>query len=181
MRALLIYLFAIGVFIAGGYAGLSWLARPPTIGHAASVQQNAARSSKETSPSDADGAAQERSSERALEQHRGSPSVNRRDDTMVTTPPEPAPAIGGDRFQTVGSSHEHTRTVSLPKGTDTPGPRPLSNVAPPTKDFRTTRDNVARWRNSRAQGEPHRQRRLVEMLKDPLTFDCVSCLLFSNR
>lgn len=206
MRA---FLIAIGIFIAGGYAGLSWLATPPTIDHAGSLQQNAASSSKETSLSDTDGAAQERSSdqERSSEmahgidqlkatrppaeqtattkQNRGSPSVNRRDDTMATTPPEPGPSVGRDRFQTVGSSHERMRTASLPKGTDTPDPRLLSNVAPPTKNLRTTGDNVARWRkerlSSRAQGDPHRQRRLVEALKNPLTFDCVSCLLFSSR
>jgi hypothetical protein len=177
MRALLIYLFTIGIFIAGGYAGLSWLTRPPTIGHTVSPQQNAARSSKETSPSHTTGAAQQRSSETAhgIDQLKAAgPSTER------AAPPEQAPSVGRDHLQTVGLSHEH-----IPAGTNRPDPRSPSTVAPPTETSRMTENNGAGPRkvrlSSRIQREPHRQRRLVEMLNNPLTFDCMSCLLFGNR
>jgi hypothetical protein len=52
MRAALIYSVAVGIFVAGGYAGLDWLANPSTTaGDVVSRPQPAATTSNETMPS----------------------------------------------------------------------------------------------------------------------------------
>jgi hypothetical protein len=66
MRAALIYFVAVGIFVAGGYAGLHWLANPSkTAGDVVSRLQPAATTSNENMPSKPARAAQERFSNKS--------------------------------------------------------------------------------------------------------------------
>jgi hypothetical protein len=122
-----------------------------------------------------------------LEQHRGAhASLQARPEPTPAAPPEQSGTVNQD-VQTAGSVRDEdiqsNGANSSSKGNDI---RSAINRPPKVKlardGSRTMRDNgnvqEKMRQSSRTLNSPHQQQRLSELLRDPLAFNCMNCLLF---
>jgi hypothetical protein len=157
MRAAFIYFLAVGIFVAGGYAGLFWLVNmSTTVGDRASRPQPAANE--------------------AQDKHR------RLYPAPEARPEAPAQQQVTTDLQTVGSARSH-QAFSPSTGFEV-DPTPGARVKAATDGSRMIGENGNRLGkvqlSSGTRNGRHSHGRFARLLKDPLALNCITCLMFDR-
>jgi hypothetical protein len=191
-------LLAIGLFTAGGYAALVWLANPSTTGKdAVSRPQHAVTILNENVA--ATGSPAERCMPigltargdlifplqcRELRGRRTHPAPAARPELALAVRPEQSARV--DHVpQTVGSAHNQNVVNSPSKGSgerSAVDPKPRAKVKTATQGSRVIGENRKRledvWLSSRTLSD--RRQRFAELINHPLARNCINCLLFGR-
>jgi hypothetical protein len=185
---------AMGIFIAGGYVALVWLANPLTTGNDGTSRPQHAATNSEKMPAPAERCMPVGLTARGdfifpvqcreLRDRLTYPAAEARPELAFAVRPEQSTRV--DHVpQTVGSAHHQNVVNSPSKGSDErPGvhPTPRAKVKRATDGSRAIGENRKGleevWQSSRTLND--RRQRFAELINSPLALNCINCLLFGH-